>query len=194
MRAFISHNNADKAAARLIAQLLVGQGADVWFDEWNLQPGDSIIGGIEGGIEGANAFILLWSVAASKSNWVGAEFRAFLQRRIRDHSLRIIPINLDETPFPALVADYRGFVLSPDTSMEDCVEQITGHPSDVKIAQLLQAKLNRMMKDLGEGDPFPYLVCPSCCGTNLDRRMASDDRIAILLIQCADCGWQDWTE
>lgn len=32
MKAFISHNRADKASARALATLLVEQGEDVWFD------------------------------------------------------------------------------------------------------------------------------------------------------------------
>lgn len=39
MRAFISHNKADKATARLIAMSLIEHGEDVWFDEWEIRPG-----------------------------------------------------------------------------------------------------------------------------------------------------------
>ena len=41
MRIFISHNKADLITARAIALLLVEQGLDVWFDEWEIRPGDS---------------------------------------------------------------------------------------------------------------------------------------------------------
>mgnify|MGYP002823473521 CR=1 FL=1 len=194
MKVFISHNKADKANARLIAQLLVGQGADVWFDEWDLRPGDSITGGIEDGIEGATVFVLLWSVSARQSAWVGAEYRAFIQRKIRDDGLRVVPVGLDDAPFPVLVADYRGFVLSPDTSLEDVVGQIVGTQGDVEVARLLQAKLNHMMKESSGGDPFPYIVCPACTGSSLKRSIASDDRMTVMMIECEDCGWGDWTE
>ena len=35
MRAFISHNKADKLLARTLATLLTEQGESVWFDEWD---------------------------------------------------------------------------------------------------------------------------------------------------------------
>jgi hypothetical protein len=35
--------------------------------------------------------------------------RAYIRRRVDDHSLRIIPLLMDDTPLPVLVADYRGF-------------------------------------------------------------------------------------
>ncbi|HEY0152954.1 MAG TPA: toll/interleukin-1 receptor domain-containing protein [Longimicrobium sp.] len=61
MKAFISHNAADKETARLLASRLVERGIDVWFDEWQLRPGDSITGGIETGIGECDTFVTLWS-------------------------------------------------------------------------------------------------------------------------------------
>lgn len=195
MKVFISHNKANKATARLVAQLLVGQGSDIWFDEWDLQPGDSIAGGIEAGLQDADVFLLLWSKRASDSNWVGAEYKAFLHRKIADEGLRIVPIGLDETPFPPLVTDYKGFVLEPSSSLEAIVHQILGKPSDIEIAKILQAKLNRMMSaEAATGDPLPYVICPSCCSENLRRSSASNDKMYIYTITCAECGWSDWTE
>jgi hypothetical protein len=46
VRAFISHNKADADTARLFAMTLTEQGVSVWFDEWDLRPGDSIPDGI----------------------------------------------------------------------------------------------------------------------------------------------------
>ena len=68
MLAFISHNKADKATARLLATALVETGVSVWFDEWNLRPGDSIVGGIEGGISQCDVFVISWSFKAQQSN------------------------------------------------------------------------------------------------------------------------------
>ena len=97
MKIFISHNKADKASARALAVLLVEQGVDVWFDEWELCPGDSIVGGIEEGLSNAGVFVLLWSKAAEASNWVGTEVRAFLRRRVDDDGLKIVPLMVDGT-------------------------------------------------------------------------------------------------
>src|SRR4051794_40003283 len=100
MRAFISHNKSDKDFARAIAEHLVRLGSDVWFDEWQLQPGDSLVAGIEEGLSNADVFILVWSEAASQSNWVGTELRATLRRRVDDSGLRIVPVLLDDISLP----------------------------------------------------------------------------------------------
>ena len=39
---FLSHSAKDKAVVRPLAERLGQDGLKVWFDEWVLQPGDSI--------------------------------------------------------------------------------------------------------------------------------------------------------
>ena len=143
MHVFISHNKVDKETALFLAVALEEQGANVWFDDWQLLPGDSIIGGIEAGLSNADVFILVWSSNASISKWVGTEVRAYLRRRVDDESLRIVPVMIDATPLPTLVADYRGFILDHVTSPYIIAFEITGKPSDDERARRLQ---NRLME------------------------------------------------
>lgn len=197
MRAFISHNKADKTTARALATLLVAQGVDVWFDEWEIKPGQSLTGGIEEGLAGSDAFILVWSGLAHASKWVGTEVRAYVRRRVDDETLLVIPIIVDDTALPVLVADYRGFDLSNGTiTLEQVAEQIAGNPGNVELAQILQTKLNTISREATEGDPFGVVVCPSCASANLHRHSATDyarDDV-YYLIDCKDCGWSDWTQ
>lgn len=195
MKVFISHNKADKICSRLLAIALVEQGIGVWFDEWDIRPGQSIIGGLSAGLDDSDVFMLVWSAHASKSNWVGTEIRAYLTRRVSDDSLRIIPILLDVTSLPVLVAEYRGFVFS-ETTPEQIAMEVAGPNADQEIARILQ---NRLM-DLTwgrtrDGDPLPYLVCPSCGSTKLRRHQANDARgDSYYCIECEACKWHDESE
>jgi len=47
---FVSHSAKDKAAVRPLADRLRTDGLKVWFDEWNIKPGDSIPAKIEDGL------------------------------------------------------------------------------------------------------------------------------------------------
>lgn len=197
MKVFISHNKEDKEIARLLAVALVEQGVDVWFDEWAIRPGDSITGGIEKGLTDADVFVLVWSGAAGKSNWVGTELRAYLRRRVDNATLRIIPVLLDNTKLPVLVADYRGFNMKEGMSLETIVAQLTGNTSDIEIARRLQNRLMELTESYASpGDPLPYLICPRCGSGKLKRGEATDyerdDRY--LTIQCEECKWTDATE
>jgi len=197
MNVFISHNKADKESARFLAIALVEQGANVWFDEWEIRPGDSITGGIEKGLSQADIFVLVWSQLARKSNWVGTEIRAYLRRRVDDESLRIVPVILDETPLPTLIADYRGFVVDHVTSLNTVAFQITGKPSDIELARRLQNRLLELTENhCGSGDPLPYIICPSCGSANLNRSSVTDYRRDEMyyVIECKDCKWSDWTQ
>jgi TIR domain len=196
MQVFISHNKDDKETARVLAISLVEQGVSVWFDEWTLRPGDSIIGGIEKGLQDSDIFTLLWSKSASKSNWVGEEIKAYIHRRIKENSLKIVPIMLDNTPLPILVADYKGFSYSPQMEMSDIASQITGKSSDREIAKILQNRLIELTyhNAIG-GDPLPYLVCPTCGSEKLLRFEDWDKRgDHYFCIKCEECNWYDYTE
>lgn len=195
MKAFISHNKADKIVARTLATLLTEQGESVWFDEWDIKPGESLTGGIEEGLDGSDVFVLVWSENAQKSNWVGTEVRATVRRRVDDHSLRIIPIMLDGTPLPRLVADYRGFDIADGSmSLEDVAHEMLGRPRDVEVAQRLQARLQELTAaNVHPRDPFGILICPSCGSDKLNRRSADYRDDLWYLIEC-DCGWSDATQ
>jgi hypothetical protein len=47
----LSHSAKDKAVVRPLAERLRADGLRVWFDEWELKPGDSIPAKIEEGLE-----------------------------------------------------------------------------------------------------------------------------------------------
>ncbi len=92
MRLFISHKSEDKRRAHELFRVLNElPGVEVWLDIFNLAVGDSL-DEILPSIEESDAVILLWSKAASESEWV---------RREAEHGLAVgrpvIPILLDRT-------------------------------------------------------------------------------------------------
>ncbi len=192
MLAFISHNKADKATARLLASAIVETGINVWFDEWQLRPGDSIVGGIESGISNCDIFVLIWSDEAQQSNWVGTELRAIVNRRVGDHALRIVPVFSDETPLPALVAEYKGFNLQTAPDLRRIAAEIAGNPNARDTAQLLQRRLHELARaELAPDNPIPVVVCPECASKNLDIRRDFDgySEQEVYFVMCNDCSW-----
>ncbi len=73
MKVFVSHSSADKEIARPIASWLSKRGIEVWFDEWSMTPGDSLIEKIGDGIESADRLVVLLSEASVNSPWVKKE-------------------------------------------------------------------------------------------------------------------------
>ena len=58
---FLSHSAKDKAVVRPLAERLRKDGVQVWFDEWEIKPGDSIPAKIEEGLERSRVLVLCMS-------------------------------------------------------------------------------------------------------------------------------------
>jgi len=192
LKVFVSHNKADKSTARLIAMGIVEHGESVWFDEWDIRPGESIVGGIEKGISECDVFVIVWSESAAKSKWVGTELRAIIRRRVDIENLRIVPVLVDETELPSLVADYRGFAISDASNLQEIASEIVGEKLSIDIAQILQKRLHEIADGvLPLDNPLRVLVCPICASKNLDVKKDYDgySDSQVYFAMCMDCGW-----
>jgi len=91
-RAFLSHSSADKGALgdRLAADL-TASGIDVRYDDWAIQPGDSLRRKIDAGIEGATHFLALITPNSLKSEWVQVELDAAMVKKIQG-TCRLVPV------------------------------------------------------------------------------------------------------
>jgi hypothetical protein len=109
--AFLCHSKADASRAEPLARDLRGAGIDVWYDEWEVGPGESLRRKIDAGIDGATHFLVLLTPASLQSEWVQTELDAGLVNRIAG-LCRLIPIvwGLSDREVPATL---RGSVWIP---------------------------------------------------------------------------------
>jgi len=77
---FLSHSSKDKSVVRELAERLRDDGVHVWFDEWEIRPGDSIPVKIEQGIQESRTLVLCMSKNAFASDWVTLERQSVLFR------------------------------------------------------------------------------------------------------------------
>src|SRR5262249_39541361 len=92
---FISHSSKDKPMVRELASRLKADGLSVWFDEWEISPGDIIGLKIEQGLEQSRTLVLVMSVNAFASEWVTLERHTALFRDPTNALRRFIPVRLD---------------------------------------------------------------------------------------------------
>jgi hypothetical protein len=194
MKVFLSHNKADKRAAREFAAVLALEGIDVWFDEWTISAGDSIVGSIEQGLRQSSHLLLLWSKHAKRSKWVTAELRAALVRSLSKGKIRIIPICLDGTPLPPLLRDlkYIRKKRSADATRRELVLAVTGQaPKDAYLRALVK-RYHSALWSRGSRDSLGVKACPSCGSARLKRWKSPPDGITPghwLHVGCEDCSW-----
>lgn len=99
-KAFISYSHSDNEFTDRLTKALIEKGQDVFYDKWDILPGDSIIEKIfEEGLSNCSAFIVVLSTESIKSSWVKEELNAATLRRIEKHT-RVIPILIEDVDIP----------------------------------------------------------------------------------------------
>src|SRR6266566_7308034 len=103
---FLSHSSKDKTVVRELAARLKKDGIRVWFDEWEIKPGDSIPARIEEGLEHSRVLVLCMSANAFGSDWAQLESDTFRFRDPLNKERRFIPLRLDEAPIKGSLAQF----------------------------------------------------------------------------------------
>lgn len=123
-RVYLAHASEDKAIVRPVAEYLMAHGIDVWFDEWEINPGDSLRQKMEEGLGEMTHFMVVLTPASIGKPWVALEIDVGIVKRVGGES-RMVPVvvGLDPrrlTPFlrtmlyieidPASEADLKALV------------------------------------------------------------------------------------
>jgi WD40 repeat protein len=111
---FLSHSWKDKAVVRAVAERLRADGLRVWFDEWEIKPGDSIPAKIEEGLERSRVLVLCMSANAFASDWAQLEAGTFRFRDPLNKELRFIPLRFDNAPVKGSLAQFLHINWLPD--------------------------------------------------------------------------------
>jgi hypothetical protein len=101
--AFLSYARADAEAVRRLAENLHQLGVDLFFDEWEIGPGDVLVHQIDRGLLESQDGLLAVTPTALSRPWVQAEYAALMQRAV-EQGRRIIPVLLADAEMPPLLA------------------------------------------------------------------------------------------
>jgi hypothetical protein len=195
---FLSYNSADKELVRKLAASLSVAGAQVWFDEWTVRPGDSIPGQIDKGLTVFSSFALVWSLAASTSRWVRTEMDAAIAQWLADPARRLVPIRLDDTPLPAILQHIR-YIDARERDTVRVARELLGFETESAFRLAVQQFISEAGLDFREFRGVGVLVaCPKCGATpeNLEAWSTIDhehDR-SYIGVNCNICGWSGWSE
>jgi hypothetical protein len=100
-KVFLSHASDDKDRFVMgFARQLRESGVDVWLDQWEMKPGDSLVDKIfEEGLKDARAVIIVLSTISVQKPWVREELNASVVNRI-SRGTKLIPVVIDECDVP----------------------------------------------------------------------------------------------
>lgn len=118
---FVCHASEDKPTARLLAVRLKEIGSDVWFDEWEIQIGDSIVQKINEALGQVSHLVVLLSQHSVEKPWVKREMSAALMQQLSQNEIRLLPVRLDDCEVPPIISDLKYAHLNAglDSVMED---------------------------------------------------------------------------
>ncbi|MET9256941.1 toll/interleukin-1 receptor domain-containing protein [Streptomyces sp. NPDC003717] len=198
MHAFISHNHRDKPDVKPLAARLRLLGVDVWLDSWEMRPGDSIPGKVNEALGLVDTVMVFWSVHSSTSAWVNTEWEVALTRRMRDNSVRVIPIILDDTPLPPLLEPITWVSLA-DGDVDRAARELVGVESQAQLLKLMQQTVEESGLEYRYFEGFGVIVgCPRCGApsSKLEGWSAVDDRRDDMYagVRCGQCGWDEGGE
>ena len=103
---FLSHSSLDKPIVRQIAERLRDAGVRVWFDEWQIEPGDSIPAAVDDGLNRSRILLLCLSRAGLASDWARLESFTFRFRDPLNKKRSLIPLKLDDVTLSASLSQF----------------------------------------------------------------------------------------
>lgn len=112
---FISHSSADKEMIKKIIPYLNGGNHTVWFDEYNINIGDSLYEKIDAGI--VNAFVVVFWITESflKSSWCLRELKLASEEQC--NMIMCVDSSVDIDKIPDEVLKYRYLVIDKKESV-----------------------------------------------------------------------------
>lgn len=125
-KVFLSHASEDRELAKQIAEHLIANGIDTFFDRWEIGPGDSIRQKIDQGLEDCTHFVLLATPTSIAKPWVKTEIDGVYRRKI-EGQCKLIPLRhkLDARQLPPSLGGLHAPVLNDfDSDMASLVSDL----------------------------------------------------------------------
>ncbi len=94
---FISYSSNDAEKVGRLVEALKSKGADLWFDDEQILPGDDLIQKMSEGISQCRYYVICLSPSFEKkppTSWVKKEFKMAMIKEIKEGKQNIIPVRI----------------------------------------------------------------------------------------------------
>jgi len=150
---FISYSSNDKEFVERLAKELNENGLPIFFDKWEIKVGDSIIEKIDLALGKMTDLIIILSKASVKSNWVKKELSSALIKKLKNNSVKILPVLKEKCKIPNIISDlkYADFIDVYENGFVDLVNALNLERKDLPVIKLPE------IKPLGFSENLPSL-------------------------------------
>lgn len=94
-RVFLSYGHQDHLFVRFLAHDIRATQVELWMDELEILPGDSLLGKISEGLADSDYVVACLSQTSVKSDWVRTELEIAATRGIREKRAIVVPLLID---------------------------------------------------------------------------------------------------
>lgn len=151
---FISYSHRDKSIVDSIAQELAFEfgSENIFYDSWSIQPGNSIIGKMNEGLELFNTFFFFLSSKSLDSNMAALEWRSALNKSVNTGS-KFVVVRLEDCSIPTILSDlqyidlYKDGIVAAIKEMKAVVKRETTYET-LCFFQNLIAVMRRLNSDV----------------------------------------------
>jgi len=105
-RVFISYSYQDKEFVEWLQNKLKDFDIEFWYDQAEIDVGESIKEKVNEGLNSSSAFILVLSHSSKNSDWVKYEMNSALLLNAIKKGISILPIKIDDSEVPADLSGY----------------------------------------------------------------------------------------
>lgn len=100
---FLSYSRVDREFVAKLVDDLGRAGLAVWYDQWDLRPGDSIAGYLDSALQQSRFLLMVMSPDYFESAWPKQEWQSALLREMEGNDVRVIPIYYRDCIIPLLL-------------------------------------------------------------------------------------------
>ena len=123
---FLSYSSKDKEFAEKLAQDLKKYHLPMFFDQWEIKVGDSIVEKINSALGKMTDLMIVLSNNSINSNWVKKELSSGLMKKLKDNSVDILPVLKEKCEIPPIIIDYKyaNFTEDYETGFLDLIDAL----------------------------------------------------------------------
>lgn len=158
---FICHAWSDNDISDPIAKHFIDEFGEtnIFYDRWNVQPGDSIVGGINEALEKCRVFFFIFSRESLTRAMVKREWKSALSRSTKGKN-KFVVVRLDNIDPPAIVDDL-SFIDMYSLGAEEALRQMiavakgervidldTAKPFRNLVSQIIEQSTNQMIVEV----------------------------------------------
>ena len=127
-------------------------GLNVWYDQWEIRVGDSLISKIDDGIKSQDYLVVVLSKASVSSEWVRRELNAGLMKELSQMRVVVLPLLIEECEVPTLIYDkvYADFRKDYHSGLNKLLKVFPGYlfPSGIDITDRNQLSNNIYLENV----------------------------------------------